>query len=61
MKRLNLILMKAKIIPFVAIISFTSVFFYSCEDTTYKEYKGNVPVYMSYDRVTFCSFRRAKC
>jgi len=48
MKRLNLIFMNAKIIPFVAIISLTSVFFYSCEDTTYKEYMGNVPIYMSY-------------
>jgi len=40
--------MKAKIIPILSILIFFSVFFYSCEDTTYREYKGNAPVYMSY-------------
>lgn len=41
--------MKSKIIPIVTIFSFVSFFFFSCEDTTYKEYKGNAPVYMSYE------------
>lgn len=40
--------MKAKIIPILALISLISVFFFSCEDTTYKEYKGYAPVYLSY-------------
>ncbi len=40
--------MKAKIIPIAAILSVFSIFFYSCEDTTYKEYKGYAPVYLSY-------------
>ena len=39
--------MKAKIIPFISLLSF--ILFNSCEDTTYKEYLGNKPVYMSYD------------
>jgi hypothetical protein len=41
--------MNTKIIPIVAVLSITSLFFYSCEDSTYKEYKGNAPVYMSYE------------
>jgi hypothetical protein len=41
--------MKAKIIPILALCSFFSFFFYSCEDSTYKEYKGNEPVYLSYE------------
>jgi hypothetical protein len=41
--------MKAKIIPFIVLLSLFSLFFYSCEDSTYKEYKGNNPVYMSYE------------
>jgi hypothetical protein len=41
--------MKAKIIPIITIISLFSVIFYSCEDSTYKEYKGNAPVYISYE------------
>ncbi len=45
----NLILMKAKIIPIIAALSIVTVFFYSCEDSTYREYKGNAPVFMSYD------------
>jgi hypothetical protein len=39
--------MKAKIIPFIFVFSF--ILFSSCEDTTYKEYTGNKPVYMSYN------------
>jgi hypothetical protein len=41
--------MKAKIIPIITIFSLFSVIFYSCEDSTYKEYKGNAPVYISYE------------
>jgi len=40
--------MKAKIIPIVAILSLVTIFFYSCEDSTYREYKGNAPVYLTY-------------
>ena len=40
--------MKAKIIPIITLLSIFSLFFYSCEDATYKEYKGYAPVYMSY-------------
>jgi hypothetical protein len=40
--------MKAKIIPILALLSLFSIFFYSCEDATYKEYKGYAPVYLSY-------------
>jgi hypothetical protein len=43
--------MNAKIIPILTIISVFSVFFYSCEDTTYREYKGYAPVYMSYENL----------
>ena len=44
----NLILMKAKIIPIVSLFSLILIFFSSCEDTTYREYNGYAPVYMSY-------------
>src|SRR4030042_3506854 len=40
-------LMKAKIIPIVFVL-ISALFVISCEDSTYKEYKGNAPVYMSY-------------
>jgi hypothetical protein len=40
--------MKAKIIPIITLLFLFSIFFYSCEDTTYKEYKGYAPVYMSF-------------
>ncbi|MCX6327500.1 MAG: hypothetical protein NT144_12760 [Bacteroidia bacterium] len=40
--------MKAKIIPIITLLSLFSFLFYSCEDATYKEYKGYAPVYMSY-------------
>lgn len=40
--------MKAKIIPIIALLSLFSGFFISCEDSTYKEYKGYAPVYLSY-------------
>ena len=45
---LNIIPMKAKIIPIIMLASLFSIFFYSCEDTTYKEYEGYAPVYLSY-------------
>src|SRR5512138_526845 len=41
--------MKAKIIPILTLCSFFSFFFFSCEDSTYKEFKGNEPVYLSYE------------
>lgn len=40
--------MKAKIIPIITLLSLCSILFYSCEDTNYMEYKGNVPVYLTY-------------
>jgi len=39
--------MKAKIIPIV-FFSIPLLFLISCEDSTYREYKGNDPVYMTY-------------
>lgn len=39
--------MKAKIIPIISFFSLILVI--ACEDTTYKQYTGNVPVYLSYD------------
>jgi hypothetical protein len=40
--------MKAKIIPILTLFTLISFLFYSCEDLTYKEYKGYSPVYLSY-------------
>ncbi|TAL61505.1 MAG: hypothetical protein EPN88_14720 [Bacteroidetes bacterium] len=40
--------MKAKIIPIISALTFLSIIFYSCEDTTLREYTGYAPVYMSY-------------
>jgi hypothetical protein len=40
--------MKTKIIPFISIFFLFSIIFYSCEDSTYMEYEGNAPVYLSY-------------
>lgn len=37
--------MKTKIVPIILVITFLL----SCEDTTYREYKGNAPVYMTYE------------
>lgn len=45
---LNQTTMKAKIGPFIL---FLSIIFISCEDTTYREYKGYAPVYMTYDEL----------
>jgi len=43
--------MKAKIIPILLITILSSLLFFSCEDTTYKEYTGYAPVYLSYDEL----------
>jgi hypothetical protein len=43
--------MKAKIIPILASVFFLLFFLASCEDSTYKIYKGNDPVYMSYEEL----------
>jgi hypothetical protein len=40
--------MKAKIVPFISILSAAILFFFSCDDETFREYEGNAPVYMSY-------------
>ncbi len=40
--------MKAKIIPFISILSVVTIFFYSCDDETFREYEGNAPIYMTY-------------
>jgi len=40
--------MKAKIIPILTLFSLISLLFPSCEDSTYKEYTGYAPVYLSY-------------
>lgn len=40
--------MKTKIIPIIALLLLIAGLFYSCEDSTYREYTGNSPVYMSY-------------
>jgi hypothetical protein len=39
--------MKTKIIPIFLLL----LFLYSCEDTTYREYTGNSPVYLSFDEL----------
>jgi hypothetical protein len=41
--------MNAKIIPILTLFSLISFLFYSCEDSTYKEYEGYAPVYLSYN------------
>ena len=43
--------MKAKIIPIISTFSFLAFLFVSCEDSNYKEYKGNAPVYMTYEEL----------
>jgi hypothetical protein len=40
--------MKTKIVPILTFLSLISFLFSSCEDSTYKEYKGYSPVYLSY-------------
>lgn len=41
--------MNTKIIPIIVVLILSARFFTSCEDSTYKEYKGNAPVYMTYE------------
>jgi hypothetical protein len=41
--------MNTKIIPLFTVSVLFSILFFSCEDSTYREYKGNSPVYISYD------------
>lgn len=43
--------MNSKIIPIIAIFSFAAILFTSCEDSTYREYEGNAPVYMTFDKL----------
>ena len=42
--------MKSKIVPIIALLAIMVIAF-SCEDSTYKKYKGYEPVYMSYDEL----------
>lgn len=41
--------MKTKIVPILICSIIFSIILSSCEDSTYKEYKGNNPVYLSFD------------
>jgi len=41
--------MKSKIVPILSIFAFTVIFISSCEDSTFREYKGYAPVYMTYN------------
>jgi hypothetical protein len=41
--------MNTKIIPIISLLIFFSTVFFSCEDTTLREYPGYAPVYMSYN------------
>lgn len=43
--------MKTKIIPFLIFPLLSLLFIISCEDSTYREYKGNAPVYMTYEEL----------
>jgi hypothetical protein len=40
--------MKSKIIPIITILSLFAILFPSCDDSTFREYLGNAPVYMTY-------------
>lgn len=40
--------MKSKIIPIISILLSGTILFFSCEDSHFREYTGNAPVYMSY-------------
>jgi hypothetical protein len=40
--------MRTKIVPIMLFGCFLFFLFYSCEDSTYKEYTGNAPVYITY-------------
>jgi hypothetical protein len=41
--------MSAKIIPIITVLALDLFLVTSCEDTTFKEYKGYAPVYLSYE------------
>jgi hypothetical protein len=41
--------MKAKIIPIIRLLILFLISLSSCEDSTYRQYTGNAPVYLSYD------------
>jgi hypothetical protein len=43
--------MKAKIIPIIAICALFSTLFLSCEDSTFREYDGNSPIYITYEEL----------
>ena len=43
--------MKAKIIPIFVICTLFSPVFLSCEDSTFREYDGNSPIYISYEEL----------
>ena len=40
--------MNTKIIPIITGLTFFPIIFYSCEDTTLREYTGYAPVYLSF-------------
>jgi len=48
LNQLNLTIMKTKIIPIISILAFNVLLFTSCDDTTYREYEGYAPVYLTY-------------
>ena len=41
--------MKTKIIPILSVVSLFAIILASCEDSSYKEYKGNAPVYLTFE------------
>jgi len=41
--------MKSKIIPIISVVVPFALFFFSCDDSMYKEYKGNAPVYITWE------------
>lgn len=43
--------MNTKIIPILPTLVLCTLLYYSCEDVTYREYKGNEPVYLSYEEL----------
>lgn len=43
--------MRTKIIPIISGLVLAVSFLTSCEDSTYKEYKGNMPVYLTYNEL----------
>jgi hypothetical protein len=43
--------MKTKIIPILSVVAFFAIIFLSCEDSSYKEYQGNAPVYLTFEEL----------